>query len=294
MAVFDCCYGFLNENDLYEVRLNQHWDYVDRFIVVEARETHTGVPRELQFDKERFKPYESKITYVTFDNFADEIPKYPELLDPVGSNSPAHNMDGESWKRCSFQSNYFIKVLEGLGAKSDDIVLATCTDEIIRGSTFERAFDIFADKEIPYPDGWRPILQWHSYLYAYKMNLLHLPWQQHTIGFMTEFSNLYKALPATLRHTGFKFHNAIPDGGWHFTFLDNKNGEMVLEKQRSWAHSKDIYPGMKTKFDHTTKEEAVDRFWHDYKVQKVDIKLDTHPEYIVNNIEKFRDFIYEE
>jgi len=31
MAVYDCCL-FFNENDIYEIRLNQHWDFVDKFI----------------------------------------------------------------------------------------------------------------------------------------------------------------------------------------------------------------------------------------------------------------------
>ena len=39
MTRYDCCM-FYNENDLFEIRLNQHWDFVDKFVVVEAGETH--------------------------------------------------------------------------------------------------------------------------------------------------------------------------------------------------------------------------------------------------------------
>ena len=38
MAVYDCS-PFFNENDIYEVHLKEHWDFVDKFISVEAR-TH--------------------------------------------------------------------------------------------------------------------------------------------------------------------------------------------------------------------------------------------------------------
>jgi len=47
MAVYDC-FPFFNENDLLELRLNQHWNYVDKFIITEAGGTNTGkVGKEL-------------------------------------------------------------------------------------------------------------------------------------------------------------------------------------------------------------------------------------------------------
>jgi hypothetical protein len=67
---------------------------------------------------------------------------------------------------------------------------------------------------------------------------------------------------------------------------------MVLEKQRSWAHSKDQYPGQKIKFNHTTKEEALERFFHDYAVKKVTITESTHPKYLVDNLDRFQNCIY--
>lgn len=51
---------------------------------------------------------------------------------------------------------------------------------------------------------------------------------------------------------------------------------------------------MKTKFDHTTKEEAVARFFHDYAVTKVEITEATHPKYIVDNLKDLQNFIYKD
>jgi hypothetical protein len=67
---------------------------------------------------------------------------------------------------------------------------------------------------------------------------------------------------------------------------------MVLEKQRSWAHSKDVYAGMKRKFDHVTKEEAIERFFNDYDVKEVEIVEETHPKYIIDNLDKYENYIY--
>ena len=69
MAVYDCC-SFLNENDIYELRINQHWDFVDKFIVLEAGETHTGLKKPFNFDQKRFEKYSEKLIYRTFDSFA--------------------------------------------------------------------------------------------------------------------------------------------------------------------------------------------------------------------------------
>ena len=72
MAVYDC-FPFFNENDLLEIRINQHWDFVDKFIITEAGETHTGKPKPFNFDHERFEQYKSKVIYRTFDSFETEI-----------------------------------------------------------------------------------------------------------------------------------------------------------------------------------------------------------------------------
>lgn len=284
---------FLNENDLFEVRLNTHWDFVDKFIVIEAGETHTGLKKLLKFDHERFKKYSSKIEYRSFDSFTEEFEKFPELLD-----AHAHHAFGKTdstaldWKRDHFQYNYIFKVLMDLGANDSDIVYISCLDELLKKSAFEKCLPAFEDRTTVLNYNLRPIFFFQFYLYAYKINLLHKTWNDHMAGTLTEVGNFKKILPATMRQQGICTHTPIQDAGWHFTFLDNTDGEMVLEKQRSWAHSRDAYPGQKLKFNNTTKEEALERFFHDYAVKKVEITDQTHPKYIVDNIDKFQNLIY--
>jgi len=291
MTVYDCCM-FLNENDLFEIRLNQHWDFVDKFIVVEAGETHTGLKKSLKFDHERFKPYASKIEYRTFASFEEEIPKYPHLLDNHAMTAYNYKPDPKDWQRDHFQHNYMTKVLSDLGAQDSDIVYISCLDELLKKSAFEQCLPIFADQTATYVNGLRPIFFLQVDLYAYKINLLHKTWKEHTVGTLTEYSNFKKILPSTIRQASICTHPYVQNAGWHFTFLDNTEGEMVLEKQRSWAHSKDPHPGLKTKFDHKTTEEALERFFHDYAVRKVEITKETHPKYMVDNLDKFKNIIY--
>jgi len=293
MTTFDCCM-FLNENDLYEIRLNQHWDFIDKFVVIEAGETHTGLKKPFKFDHQRFEKYKEKLHYFKIDNFADAMKEHPELLDRDALMDRGPFMESADWTRDHFQANYISVALKSLGAEDSDIVYISCLDEIIKKSAFEESLKRFEDKTALFNHGLRPVFGFHYYLYAYKFNLLHRHWRDHVAGMITEYYNLKILHPATFRTRGISTHSHIEDAGWHFTFLDSTDGEMVLEKQRSWAHSRDKYPGQKVKFDHVTKEEALQRFFNDYPVQQVPVTKDTHPEYIVNNLDKLQNFIYKQ
>lgn len=306
MSVFDCCM-FLNENDLYEIRLNEHWNYVDKFIVLEAGETHTGLKKEFKFDQKRFEKYSEKLIYRTFDSFEVEITKNQNLIDSfMLRNRQQYGQNTEDWIRDHFQANYLYKILLEIGAKEEDIILISCLDEILNKNGFEVAFEIFNNKkeekyQIKLSNGailvddnnnivkTRPLFGFELDTYVYKFNLFN---QVLCAAMMTELSTFSLLLPATLRSLGLSTHNCIKNAGWHFTFFDDGDGEKVLEKQRSWAHSKDILPGQKVKFYNTNKEEALDRMFADYKTQKVEISYEKHPHYLVNNIDKYKNYLF--
>jgi hypothetical protein len=268
------------------------WDFVDKFVVIEAGETHTGLKKGLKFDHERFKPWASKIIYRSFDSFDEEIPKYPWLLDSFFANQYGVFHNGTDWRRDFFQFNYIYKILLDEGAVDSDIVYYSCLDEILRRSAFEKCLPLFEDQSVHGPYQLRPIVFFHMWQYAYKVNLLRDHWANHYIGTLTEFSNFKKALPHTIRQAGLNTHKIQEDCGWHFTFLDSTDGEMVLEKQRAWSHSRDIIEGQKVKFEHTSKEEALERLFKDYPVTMVELKDETHPTYLIKNLDKFENLIY--
>ena len=137
MAVYDATM-FFQENDLYEIRLNTHWDFVDKFIVVEAGETHTGVKKPFRFDHERFKKYSSKIHYVKFDSFDKEMQQHPELLDAATVAERGPMFATKDWTRDRFQYNYIFKALLDSGAKDDDVVYISCLDELLKKEAFEK------------------------------------------------------------------------------------------------------------------------------------------------------------
>lgn len=52
---------------LLDIRLHTLADVVDRFVIVEATHSFTGIPRELHFDITKFAKFRDKIIYVPFD-----------------------------------------------------------------------------------------------------------------------------------------------------------------------------------------------------------------------------------
>ena len=132
MTVYDYCPFFsLVENDLYEIRINEHWDCVDKFIIIEAGETHTGMKKGVNFDHKRFSKYSEKLKYVYFADFEKEMKKFPNLIDQEINESRKGTASEHDWARDNFQGNYIMKVLEFLDAEDDDIVYGSSLDEII-------------------------------------------------------------------------------------------------------------------------------------------------------------------
>jgi beta-1,4-mannosyl-glycoprotein beta-1,4-N-acetylglucosaminyltransferase len=289
MKVYDCIVFWI-ENDLLEIRLNQHWDKVDKFIIVEAGETHTGLKKPFNFDQERFKPYMEKIVYRTFDSFDQAMKDYPHLVDQHLLSDRGPNKASMDWSRDHFQANFIVEVLKEIGAEDTDIVYVSCCDEILRHSSFDFVKQMLSNAAIQNP----PVLMFKYWLYAYKFNLLNKDWQESdSSGMASLFSTYKKTLPATLRDQRICTH-LVPDAGWHFTFMDGKNGEDILAKQRAWAHSRDVIPGQQTKFDNQTTHEALVRLFEDYALRKVPMEGNSHPQYLLDNLEKFDNYIFDE
>jgi|ETNvirnome_6_100_1030635.scaffolds.fasta_scaffold00022_3 beta-1,4-mannosyl-glycoprotein beta-1,4-N-acetylglucosaminyltransferase len=307
MAVYDC-FPFFNENDLLEIRLNQHWDYVDKFIVTEAGETHTGLKKPFNFDHERFKKYDSKIIYHQIKDFRKEIQEVgAEVLDNYSLRDRSQNGQfTDDWVRDHFQGNYPVKILKELGAKDTDITYFSAVDEILSDQGFKEGIARFVNKDEMYelksggekvhsqnnqPVLIRPTFGFFLDTYVYKFNLFC---KKISVAQMTEFSVLKQMLPSTMRGMSMGTHPSVDNAGWHFTFMDNTDGDRVLQKQKSWAHSRDVIPGQKVKFTHTTKKEALERLFEDLKVTKVPITEQSHPKYLIDNLEKYKDYICEE
>ena len=119
---------------------------------------------------------------------------------------------------------------------------------------------------------------------------------------MMQWGMMPNFLPSTSRSLAYDTHDPIENAGWHFTFLDDTDGEKILGKYKSWAHSRDrdtldSYSKAEYSsencmyFEIETKQEAVNRMLSIYKPNKVDISEDTHPIFLVNNLDQYGGYI---
>jgi len=70
---------FYNELDLLELRLEELWDVVDVFVLVEATKTHRNNPKPLFFEenKARYERYLSKIRHIVVSDLPDGPSPWP-------------------------------------------------------------------------------------------------------------------------------------------------------------------------------------------------------------------------
>ena len=128
--IYDC-FTFFNENELTELRMKTLWDYVDYFVVCEAKQTHTGIPRE-----PIFRQFNKKVIYVL-------VEKFPEELD--------------DWGRENYQRNALAKGYEHAGP--NDLILISDVDEIPNPSKLKR-----------WSGTNKPIFAFEQKLYFYYVN----------------------------------------------------------------------------------------------------------------------------
>ena len=114
--LFDC-FTFFNELDLLELRLLELDPLVHRFVLVEAPQTFTGLPKPLHFklNRDRFERFLPKIVYV-------ELEEFPASLV-------------SAWDREYFSRRAIMRGLTG--AAPDDLVLISDVDEIPKPANLE-------------------------------------------------------------------------------------------------------------------------------------------------------------
>lgn len=221
--VYDC-FTFFNELDLLEIRLNVLKDVVDKFVLVEAAETHTGHPKPLYFEENR----------VRFSAFANRI-----LVVRIDSFPPGH----DAWWNENFQRNALVR---GLGqAKDEDVVLISDLDEIPSPDVIRAHLPL------------RGVYAFNHVSYGFYLNLQDLRcrnmvgtkmllFRDLKHGFDGESVSYDEFLPADIncgttptkirrRHfpKGRGGEVRLRNAGWHFTCLGGASS--LLEKMRAVA-----------------------------------------------------------
>lgn len=248
--IYDC-FPFFNELDILEVRFNELYDVVDRFVIVEATLTHGGKPKPLYFNENlpRFEKFLHKVTHIV-------VSDYPAL---------------DSW---SIERHQRDQIMRGLTQCNDnDIIIIGDADEIPRATCL---------KEYK-PENGIMALQQRLYYYSLDCQSDGDLWDWCK---MVTYGELKTKSPCEVRYTPFtNRQNLIPNAGWHFSYITNIDG--IIEKIGASAHQEYNKPEWKDK-ERVTRlvEEGKDLF--DRPLGYVFVEIDsTYPEFIQKNYNTF-------
>ena len=269
--IYDCT-TFYKANLLFQTRFEILKDIVDYFVVCEANKDHTGNIKPFYFDKDFLKKNEKKIIYIKVENL------------------PTIKLKGKKdYKLLSIQMENLFKGIKD--AAPEDFIIFSDEDEIpnpknIKEFNYENfKFGIFLQN-----------------MYYYKINLLSLDegngnWPGSRICKKKYLKSFFNFRLLKLKNLDYPFWRIdkeksiqiIKNGGWHFTYL--MSPLEISKKIESMAHTefnKEKYKNLSTIKENI--EKGVDPFERNLRLEKVNID-DTYPDYIKNNLDKFKNWI---
>ena len=266
MYVVDA-FTFFNELEILEIRLNELWDTVDRFVIVEATQTHQFKPKPLYFKENmgRFEKFLSKITHIV-----TEFPEHIQKLDVDGMPP------GENWALERYQRDEIMRGLQG--CKDNDIIIISDADEV---PSAEAVRSYRTEMGLCYLD---------MKLFCYYLNVRaeNEQWREARI---LPYGLLKQISPCGARYSGNKsllgtYGEPIPNGGWHFSFMGGE--EKVKEKIQSYAHAEYNRPEILGNIRNCLLLTA-DVFGREechYHTTEINGE---HPKYLMDNVERYRE-----
>ena len=287
---------YFDEDVVLDVRLNLLDKYVDKFVIIESEFNHKGEKRDPQFNIDKFLKFKDKIIYI----LKKDIPKGIEQIGQDDNKNEVYRKSiFNSWKRENLQRN---NIVDGLRTASpEDWIIISDLDEIPKLNDIN--FKKIKEKII--------LFKQDMMYYKFNLKLDDFVW----IGTRAcKFKNLKSpqwlrdikaknfawwridTLFSKKKYQNMKF---IDNGGWHFSYL--KTPEAVEKKLKSYLHhiDYDINPLGIEKIKKIMDEKKtiynlkVDQKKNKFGEQNKLIKIENKnlPSYIVNNLEKFSNWI---
>lgn len=230
MKVYDV-FSFYNELDVLEIRLQELWNVVDYFVLLESNVTYVGNKKDYLFElnKKRFEPYLNKIRHIKLDvPFEQQKKVFPNEID-------------DHWTREKYQ-RYAAKD-QLFDVEPDDVVIVSDLDEIPRAEMIE----MIKQDENDYDR----YLMWIPQ-FQYKLNYLKIQYpSRHGVIMVTRgrsFTN-----PQQEREYSFFWNKKPPNtvevdhGGWHFTYFGDDHH--CLNKIKNFAHTEQNNPEIINEFN---------------------------------------------
>ncbi len=263
--IFDCV-TFFDNNYMFDIRYNILNKYVDYFIICESIFDHRGNRKSKNF--------------VLKSDYDKTKVKYFLLDKPFPKNNSI-------WSNQAIQREFLLSSINF--ANPEDYIFFSDPDEIpnpevLKNFKLEKKYGIFLQK-----------------CFNYKFNLFNeheSPWEGSrvckkkdlkSIDFMRQKVKSKNLKYSFLRIDKEKSIEIFKNAGWHFNNI--LSPEEISLKLKTFAHSE--FADEKFSSVNIIEKKInnqIDLFERNHKYEKVEVD-DTFPEYIRNNIKKFKKFI---
>ena len=294
MKIFDCT-TYYNEDLILEVRFNILNKHVDKFVIAEAKYSHSGEKKKLNFNISKFPEFKKKIIYLPIENEPQNI-IYKNKNDTFLENEEDKRTN--SIKRINHQRD---RLKEGLSeANDDDYVLYSDNDEIpnLENFNFETSSSkilIFKQKLFYYKFNlFFDRISWFGTKGCKKKNLLSLSWLR---DIKSKKYPIYRVdtIFSKTKYTNVKI---IENGGWHFSQLKTPkdilikllNGEQHAEFKQSGKTLDDITDLVQRKrIDYDHKAQSQDyKYSSDFELKTV--SMDNMPSFLKQNFNTYSEW----
>lgn len=217
--IYDC-FIFNDELEMLKLRINLLKDKVDKFVLVESKQTHSGYPKTSYYNdnKELFQEFNDKIIHVLIDKFPDEMIYPPSEID-VDSSLHIH------WFRENYQRNEILRGIYSQQMTDDDVILISDVDEIPHPEMLEDFIN-----SIPLGEYGFQLQKWciwgfNSYLSGVWPGTAAIRWK-----------DLKKTTPQEIRRNRYnnQIYHTNEKYGWHCSWFGGI--DVVMNKLSSFAH----------------------------------------------------------
>lgn len=289
MKIIDCT-TYYSEDLMLDIRFNILNEFVDKFIIVEAKHSHSGEKKILNFNINNFPKFKDKIEYLIIEN-------EPEGIIKNTNESSIKRMN--SLLRIEQSYNYISNALKDVS--EEDLICLSDNDEIpnFESKDFKNSKnDIFIFKQL---------------FFYYKFNLFYdlMPWfgtkackkkKLNSLSWLRNLKN--KKYPWWRIDTYFsntKQTNVqiVTDGGWHFTNL--KTAEEIHKKLSNFGHHNEYdESGLTVKdiqfcidnrivnYNHLADKSDSNKYTAEYKLKLVNDEI--LPKFLVENKDKYKNW----
>ena len=287
---------FFDEEMLLGLRLKTLNKYVDKFIIVESKYTHSGDKKKLIFDINKYTEFKNKINYIVIEDPPEDIEDINNDDDENQKNIK-HIMNALG--RENYQRN---KINDGLkDAAPEDWIIISDLDEIpnldeINFNTINKKIIFFKQRVFYYKLNLElKNIHWIGSKAVQKKNLISPQWLRNIKD------RVYPKWRLDIIFSKKKYNNIfyVYAGGWHFSYV--KKPEDIEKKLKSYLHHReyDLEPlgiekiknfvnNKSVIYDHRV-DQTQYKFSGTQKLEK--IELNTLPPDIENNINFYKDWL---